>query len=392
MTTDRRIFHQLRTVERLLQEYRQQQPAMPLARFLTGFYKRNRQMGGNDRRTASRLAYHYFRIGNAAGEMDLGGRLAIAEFLCSEESAVVQQLLPALYPAIKRPLAEKLSLVEKQTDFRLEDVFPYTAHLSAGLDPSEFVKSLFVQPDLFIRVRPGRLAEMQKQLTDAAIAYRQLDALTLALPNGAPLDRIRGIAGEYVVQDLSSQYTGAFFEPSAGENWWDASAGAGGKSLLLMDQEPGVNLLVSDIRPSILRNLDERFDEAGIRKYRQKVIDLTKDSTTILGNEQFDGIILDAPCSGSGTWGRTPEMLTAFEETSIQCFASLQKQLAKQALKHLKPGKPLIYITCSVFAEENEQVVAHLEETGQVELVRAELLQGYRHRADSMFVARLVRR
>src|SRR5690606_6249491 len=116
-------------------------------------------------------------------------------------------------------------------------------------------------------------------------------------------------------------------------------------------------------RRSILRNLDERFDAAGVKSYRQKVIDLSNDTATVLGDEQFDGIILDAPCTGSGTWGRTPEMLSAFDSQAIGRFAALQRKLAAQAVKHLKPGKPLIYITCSVFAEENEGVVSYLQET-----------------------------
>jgi len=391
MTTERRINHQIRTVGRLLQEYDQQR-YMPLARFLTGFYKRNRQMGGNDRRTVSRLVYHYFRIGSAAPHADLSVRLAIAEFLCGEDSAVVQQALPELYPAIGLPMEEKLALLEKHTDFRLEDVFPFQAHLSAGIDGLDFVRSLFIQPDLFIRLRPTWAREVQVRLTEEEIPYHVLDKFTLGLSNGAPLDRIGGIAGKYTVQDYSSQRTGDFFEASNGENWWDATAGAGGKSLLLLDKQPGINLLVSDIRPSILRNLDERFEEAGIKKYRQKIIDLTKDTATILGGEQFDGIILDAPCSGSGTWGRTPEMITSFRSDSIQQYSAIQRQIAEQVIKHLKPGKPLVYITCSVFSEENEQVIAYLQDTGSVELERMELLHGYRHRADSMFVARLFKR
>jgi len=378
-------------VARLLAEYDQQRH-MPLARFLTGFYKRNRQMGGNDRRIVSRLAYHYFRIGAAAPQADLSVRLAIAEFLCSEDSAVVQLVIPTLYPAIGMPMEEKLALLEKQTDFRLEDVFPFQAHLSAGIDRMDFVKSLFIQPDLFIRLRPTCTKEVQQRLTEEGIPYRVLGEFTLGLPNGAPLDRISGIAGKYTVQDYSSQRTGDFFEASDGENWWDATAGAGGKSLLLLDRHPGVNLLVSDIRLSILRNLDERFETAGIKKYRQKIIDLTQDTATLLGGEQFDGIILDAPCSGSGTWGRTPEMITAFHPDSMQRFSVIQRQIAERVANHLKPGKPLIYITCSVFSEENEQVIAYLQDTGLVELERMALLQGYPHRADSMFVARLIRR
>lgn len=391
MITERRVSQQIRMVERLLQAYEQQR-TVPLARFLTGFYKRNRQMGGNDRRSVSRLAYQYFRIGNAARQAELPTQLAIAAFLCNGDSGFVQIVLPELYPAIGLPTDEKLALLEQLVDFRLENVFPFHAHLSAGVDRQRFVKSFWVQPDLFIRLRPRHVDEVREALRDAGISYEQLDTFTLALPNGVSLDRLGGIAGKYAVQDYSSQQTGAFFRASEGESWWDASAGAGGKSLLLLDRQPGVNLLVSDIRPSILRNLDERFEEAGIKTYRQKVLDLTKDTTPGLGNEQFDGIILDAPCTGSGTWGRTPEMISSFDEGSIAHFAAIQREIAARVITHLKPGKPLIYITCSVFAEENEQVVAHLEATGLVEAERVELLHGYRHRADSMFAARLIKR
>src|SRR5690606_33161641 len=210
------------------------------------------------------LAYHYFRIGNAVRESAFIQRLAIAESLCNNDSVVVQQHLPELFSALRLPISEKLELIEHHTDFRLKDVFPYGSYLSEGVNPSDYAKSLFIQPDLFIRLRPRWAVDVKRQLTEVGISYRVIDEYSLALPNGAALDRIRGIAGKYVVQDESSQRTGTFFEPTGGESWWDASAGAGGKSLLLLDQEPNVNLLVSDIRPSILRNLDERFDEAGI--------------------------------------------------------------------------------------------------------------------------------
>ena len=389
MDITKRAAQQIRTVERLLDAY-QRAARVPLTRFLTGFYKQNRQMGSRDRRMASRLAYHYFRLGRAARKSAVPVRLAMAEFLCSEESAIAQMLLPDLYPAIRAPLEEKIALLESHTPFRLEDVLPFQARLSAGIDRQAFTKSLFVQPDLFIRLRPPYADQVIAALEGAGITHRRLDEFAVALPNSTALDRIEGIAGKYEIQDYSSQRTGTFFEASPGESWWDACAGAGGKSLLLLDNNPGINLLVSDIRNSILRNLDERFETAGIRAYRRKIIDLTKGTAAILGSEQFDGIILDVPCSGAGTWGRTPEMISAVDERDIERFASLQRQLAAVAVQHLKPGKPMIYITCSVFAEENEQVVAHLQQLRHLRVARMEAIQGYRHRADSLFAARLV--
>ena len=389
MVAEKRVAQQVRTAERLLGEYAQEK-GMPLARFLTAFYKRNRQMGSKDRRMASRLAYHYFRIGGAAAQAEVATRLAMADFLCSDDSAVATVILPQLANALSATLPEKIALLEAETAFRLADVFPLLGELSAGIDANAFVESLFVQPDLFIRLRPRYCDAIIAALTRAEVDFRSVDTYTLALPNGTALERIPGIAGKYEVQDHSSQQTGTYFNATAGERWWDACAGAGGKSLLLLDQSPDVNLLVSDTRRSILRNLDRRFDAAGIKTYRQKVVDLTGSTELTLGDEQFDGIILDAPCSGSGTWGRTPEMLSAFDSREIGRFAALQRQLAANVVRHLKPGKPLIYITCSVFAEENEGVVSYLQQTQGLQIERMEVLHGYRHKADSMFVARLV--
>jgi 16S rRNA (cytosine967-C5)-methyltransferase len=179
--------------------------------------------------------------------------------------------------------------------------------------------------------------------------------------------------------------------PQMYDYWWDCCAASGGKSLLLHDLQPKIELLVSDLRENILHNLDERFRKAGIMKYQKKILDLLQNNELDLHHYEFDGIILDAPCSGSGTWGRTPELLCHFEEHRIEFFSKLQKSIAANVVPYLKTGKPLIYITCSVFKSENEEVVDHLLKTQPLKLERMEVIEGYRHKADTMFAARLVR-
>jgi 16S rRNA (cytosine967-C5)-methyltransferase len=182
-----------------------------------------------------------------------------------------------------------------------------------------------------------------------------------------------------------------FFEPKTWDYWWDCCAASGGKSLLLHDLEPSVQLLVSDVRENSLNNLDDRFHEAGIKKYQKKVLDLLQNNDPDLHHYEFDGIILDAPCSGSGTWGRTPEMLYFFDEHKISHYTRLQKAIATNVVKYLKPGKPLIYITCSVFKQENEEVISYLEENLSLKLEKMEVIKGYKDKADTMFVARLIK-
>jgi len=384
-----RADHQLRAFEQILNTY---DGNLPLHRFLPGYFKQNKQMGSSDRRWATRHIYSFFRLGKALPNLPREERLCIADFLCHETlSAVVAQNLPSLQSDIQLPLGEKIKIIaEKYPDFNLEDVFPFGDELSEGINKIEFFTSFFRQPDLFIRVAAADVKSIITTLEAADITVNQVSETALALPNGTKLEMVLK-EGTYQVQDLSSQYTGTYFEPNKWDKWWDCCAASGGKSLLLHSFEPVVELLVTDLRESVLMNLDERFRLAGIRKYHKKELDLLKNNDQVLHHYQFDGIILDAPCTGAGTWGRTPEMLTFFEEKKINQFAAIQKAIGPNVVKYLKPGKPLIYITCSAFAAENEAVVQHLTDTLPLTLEKMEVIKGYQNNADTMFVARLIR-
>ncbi len=385
-----RVEHQIRAFEQIFNTY---DGTLPLHRFLFAYFKRNKQMGSSDRRWASRYIYSFFRLGKALIKEEKTLRLAIADFLCNQNlSMVIEAFLPDLKQYIELPVSEKLVLIKSAYPaFEFSDVFSFPDELSATIDKEEFLLSFFTQPDLFIRVSKGQLKKVEAVLQQADIASRQIGDHTLAVPNGTKLDRVLEGQLNYQVQDLSSQQTGAFFQPQPWDKWWDCCAASGGKSLLLHDLEPKVELLVSDVRENSLNNLEERFHEAGIKKYQKKVLDLLQNNDQDLHHYEFDGIILDAPCSGSGTWGRTPEMLYYFEPHKISYFSKLQQTIAANVLKYLKEGKPLVYITCSVFKQENEDVIAYMVENLPLKLEKMELIKGYHHKADTMFVARLLK-
>lgn len=385
-----RFEQQLRSFLKTLDNY----PAnMPLAKFLPGYFKQNKQMGSNDRRTVSRLLYSYFRLGRACDSLPVEQRLFIAEFLCStEENLFLNHFRPDLHEDVEKPLNFKAAVLKKE-GFRLEQVFPFTEHLSEGIEKEEFLKSFFIQPDLFIRVHPGKEDFVKARLADREIDFVSNSSGAIVLPNGTKLQELFS-ADERVpfeVQDLSSQRTAGFFKPKAHEYWWDACAASGGKSILLSQLQSDLRLLVSDIRESVLINLDKRFQNAGIKTYQRKVINLLENPAPVLHHYEFDGIILDAPCTGSGTWGRTPEMISQFQEHKILEFQQMQKTIATHVIDYLKPGKPLIYITCSVFKEENEHVIDYLVNEKSLKLDKMEVLKGYNEKADTMFAARLIR-
>ncbi|MFD0792582.1 RsmB/NOP family class I SAM-dependent RNA methyltransferase [Mucilaginibacter litoreus] len=382
--------NQLKTFLRILEQY----PAdVPLSKFLPGFFRQNQQMGSTDRKVAGRLIYNYFRLGKALPNLPPEDRLMVAEFLCNTQTnSFLQHFKPEWAACISFNIEEKIALIKtSHADFKLDDVFPWTDQLSAGIDKKAFLKSLFVQPDLFIRLNKGFEQQVKAELNKAGIIYKEEGNNCLSLPNGTRLDNIFPKQHWFEVQDLSSQRTADYFHPNRWESWWDACAASGGKSLLLHSLEPDIKLVVSDIRESILSNLDERFQQAGIRKYQKKLLDLTQNNDQLLYNYEFDGIILDAPCSGSGTWGRTPEMISQFDAQKIDFFKRLQQNISQNVAKHLKPGKPLIYITCSAFKGENEDAVEFIQNELGLELEEMKVLAGYHNKADTMFIARLIK-
>jgi len=196
---------------------------------------------------------------------------------------------------------------------------------------------------------------------------------------------------EVVVQDLSSQQIARFFDhiqwkENTPRLVWDCCAASGGKSLLALDRIKNIELTVSDIRTSVLANLDKRLMKAGWKNYNKREVDLTQVTPRLL-QQQF--IICDAPCSGSGTWGRTPENIRFFTEAHIRDFTERQRAIVTHILPLLPTGGYLLYITCSVFREENEEMVSWLLQESGMELVSQEVINGYLLQADTMFGALL---
>jgi 16S rRNA (cytosine967-C5)-methyltransferase len=191
------------------------------------------------------------------------------------------------------------------------------------------------------------------------------------------------------VQDYSSQKIAGIFLLTTRHSplvVWDCCAGSGGKSIMLFDLNNNIKLTVSDIRESILANLKKRFGEAGIKKYRSFTTNLTANSQQSTDN--YDLIIADIPCTGSGTWSRTPEALTFFNEKEIERFSELQKKILTNIIPSLKKGGHLVYITCSVLKKENEEVADFIQSKFNLKLEQMEVLKGYDKKADTMFAAR----
>ena len=271
--------------------------------------------------------------------------------------------------------------------------FPFFDELSEGIDAEAFSYAHLQQPDLFLRIRPGFVNKVKQKLTAASIAIQEPFENCVTLHNETPVDRILQINKEAVVQDASSQRTAALLVPllkafPVNIKVWDCCAGSGGKSIMLYDLIPNMHLTVSDMRKTILTNLKTRFKEAGIQQYQLLLADLSKEMPPI-AEASYDLVVADVPCSGSGTWGRTPEYLKYFQRDRIAYYRSLQQQILRHVVPVIKKSGYLLYITCSVFREENENNVNWLCAQLGMEKVDAKIINGYTMKADTMFAALL---
>ncbi|MEP7375846.1 MAG: Fmu (Sun) domain-containing protein [Chitinophagaceae bacterium] len=385
-----RYFSYLNSAKEILSLYSGDEP---FASFIKKYFAKYKKFGSKDRKQISHLCYCYFRLGTALNNIPAEERILIGLFLCSPQSnEVLKELRPEWNEKAQVSVEEKLSMFNVQRSTL--NLFPFQDELTEGIDIGQFILSHLEQPDLFLRLRPGKELIVKQKLEKAGIGFSQLANACIALPNSSGVDSVIELNMEAVVQDYSSQKTGELLAnlKAQTENHklevWDCCAASGGKSMMLYDLDPTIGLTVSDVREPILTNLRKRFKEAGIKKYQSFVIDLTKPVNS-LKLQTFNLIICDAPCSGSGTWGRTPEQLVYFKKDKIDKYALLQRQIISNTISQLKPGGYFLYITCSVFKKENEEIAESIRKGFNFHLIKMELLKGYDKKADTMFAALL---
>jgi 16S rRNA (cytosine967-C5)-methyltransferase len=383
-----RHFSYINTAIAIIEKYKGK---LPFAIFLKQFLAAEKKYGSKDRKQISKLCYYYFRLGLEAKKHSINDAINIGCFLCENTYNELLAITAADFNEhISLPLKEKLNYL--QSTFTITSIFNCTEELSALIDVEEYLLSYLHQPSTFIRVRPTYWPHVIGVLQKQNIAFIERENNCIELLQTINIATLFLIDKEVVIQDYNSQKVFDSlnqFLPSTNLpiDVWDCCAASGGKSILLLDVlKTKLHLTVSDVRPSILNNLEKRFKIAGINTYKTIITDLSKPLQTDKIN-RYNLIICDVPCSGSGTWSRTPEQLYYFVPKQIDEYASLQKNIVRNVIPHLQPGGILVYITCSVFKKENEENAIFINEQFKLQELYNCLLIGTDKKADSMYVA-----
>ncbi len=222
----------------------------------------------------------------------------------------------------------------------------------AAFSPAELEAQLARAP-LWLRLQTDEPAAVAAEFASLGWPTAPAAVLPTAWRVLAEADVTRSAAfatGRIEVQDLGSQLVLASAAPAAGEAWLDACAGAGGKTLQLARLlGPAGTVDAHDIRPTALAELRQRADRAGLRTIR---------TVAAPAAGAYAGVLVDAPCSGSGTWRRSPHLKWVTTPATLTERAQRQQELLGRFAAAVRPGGRLVYATCSLCRRENAAVVA----------------------------------
>ncbi len=366
----------------------------PFSLYLKELFQANPKMGARDRRETRDLCYHFLRLGNNLPNENFLSKLAVGTFLCSNQLSANFEILieknsKLPHNDVSRNLEEKIEIVRLQyPEFSVDKIFCDKELLNEEFVSDDFYKSFLLQPRVWIRIRNNFVEKVIEELNSENIQFERVENdCTLSFSPMQKLENLQSyISGLFEIQDVNSQKIAEFLSPKKNDVWLDACAASGGKSLALIDKEPDIYLLATDLRENILKNYSKRMRKVGFEGYKTQTIDLFK--KMLDPSDKFDGILADVPCTGSGTWARSPEnLLKSHSEIVRITFQPLQRKIISNLIGNLREGGQLIYSTCSVFKSENEDNVEFFLKKLPLKLIKTQTLKGFEIKADSLFVA-----
>jgi 16S rRNA (cytosine967-C5)-methyltransferase len=225
---------------------------------------------------------------------------------------------------------------------------------------SPWARVLQTEPRLWLRARRGQGRVLAEKLGDCRVFGEGLLADALEYRGRSDLFRTKEFhAGDFEVQDLSSQAVGLICAPRPGETWWDACAGEGGKMLHLSDLMENRGLIwASDRLAWRLATLKRRAARAEVFNYRAVAWD---GGPRLPTKTKFDGVLVDAPCSGIGTWHRNPHARWTTTAEDVKELSDVQQRILRHAAAAVKPGGKLVYAACTLADLETTRVVEGFE-------------------------------
>ena len=261
-----------------------------------------------------------------------------------------------------------------------------------GFEEAEaFAKANNIVPPTAFRVVHVRSneAEVLSRLSTAGATVEKSEVAQGAwrVSGATSLVRELSAGGAIYLQDEASQLVAEMLDVKTGERALDLCAAPGGKTTVMADRAGDQALIIADDRSATrMATVIATTTLHGLRSIQSVILDAAEKLP--FESNSFDKVLLDAPCSGTGTLRRNPEIRWRLSERDIGAFSENQKRFLANAAEVVKLGGRLVYSTCSVEREENEEVIAEfLARDDRVELMTTERTWPQRQGCDGFFIA-----
>ena len=265
-------------------------------------------------------------------------------------------------------------------------------------DLNVFIDRQVVRPPLWLRMQDsGVLGDVLDELRRAGFRVEAMGDSIAAVGDRGIFELECWRRGHVEVQDLASQAIGVMVSAEPGHFVWDACAGGGGKALQLATIMGGTGAVyATDPNERALADLRKRAKRAGLNSVRAYPWDgqaLPEFGKSVSRRGGFDRVLVDAPCSGSGTWRRNPDGRLRLQPAGLAELTAVQSHLLDVTSGAVKPGGLLVYATCSwLAAEDEEQVEAFARRHPEFQVLGQAMHGNPGDDADTTFTAVLRRR
>ena len=339
MTPSARVQAAIEILDAVIASARDDGP--PADAIVSSYFKSRRYAGSKDRRAVRELAFAAIR---RLAERPASGRSAMLALAQSDPE------LSALFDGSAHGPAA-IEAGETVADWGLVPLW-LEAELSPLVTPDEY-PALLDRAPLDLRVNVARVGrEVAREKFEGATPT-PLSPWGLRVTSETRVDQHPAyLAGEVEVQDEGSQLIALACQPADGMRILDLCAGAGGKALALAAAAPRAAILATDTNRPRLAKLPPRAERAGAR-IEARLLDGGKEAVQLAEFAKgFDVVLVDAPCSGSGTWRRNPEGRWRLTPDRLDRVTAIQSRLLEIAASLVKPGGLLVYAVCSIIARE----------------------------------------
>jgi 16S rRNA (cytosine967-C5)-methyltransferase len=365
---------------------------------INAYFRQRRYAGSKDRRAISDRTYEVLRhrarlewwIGNAG--LKLSSRARLIADLCADQEAEVETLFsgeghsPAVLNEAEQALAAKdisLTSPNMPADVALE-VPPWLStdlKESLGEGAAGELEALN-QPasvDLRINILKADRTTVQETLSNQGLESTPTPYSPVGLRLSGPTGLQNTEAfkkGDFEIQDEGSQIASLLCDAQPGMAVADVCAGAGGKALALAGTMNGQGLVdACDISAKRLSKMGARLTRSGAEIVRSHVLGQEGEDWFAEHQSGYDRVLVDAPCSGSGTWRRDPLAKWRLRPKELDAYVTQQTEILRQASALVKSGGRLIYVTCSLLSREGEdQIKKFLAATPGFKAMSAEQL------------------